>query len=251
MTAPQNHPDLFTLLQGELSNAEVLDAADHLEQCDPCRHELALTATGHALLTSSARTLGPLPSGTEPRAADDEPALALPPVPDLAGFRKRQRRNRFIGGLVAATVAVIVWSGGYLVAGGNDPSLVATPAPSATPVPSSPAIEPGKTRSAVLTAVEGSASGQVTMSDQGANSVMRIETTDLRPARPGQFYYAWLLDPLTNKMLPLGQIGPGGRASFEVSRTLLAAYSAVDVSLENDDGDPSHSPRSVLRAVYA
>jgi anti-sigma-K factor RskA len=80
---------------------------------------------------------------------------------------------------------------------------------------------------------------------------MTINTHDLPATHDGQFYYAWLLDPTTNKMLPLGQVGPSGTASFEVSDHLLAAYSAVDVSLEDDDGDPQHSPTSVLRATYA
>lgn len=231
MTTPPTHPDLLALLRGELSNAEVLDTADHLDRCEQCRYDLTLTATGHALVTSSARTLG------SPVQPDDE--LVLPPVPDVARLRRQRRRAWVAKGLVAATAAAVVWSGGYLVGGRDDRDPVATPSP-------------GPARSVVLTPVEGSASGRVTMSDEGtAAAVMRIETDDLRPARPGQFYYAWLLDPVTNKMLPLGQVGPGGTASFEVSQALLAAYSAVDVSLETDDGDPGHSPRSVLRAVYA
>lgn len=234
MTTPPTHPDLLALLRGELSNAEVLDTADHLDQCESCRFDLTLTATGHALVTSSARTLGSLPPGTEP-----SDRLALAPVPDVARLRRQQRRGWVARGLVAATAAAVVWSGGYLLGDRADRDPVATP-------------PPGPTRSAVLTPIEGSASGTVTMSDEdAATAVMRIETKDLRPARPGQFYYAWLLDPATNKMLPLGQVGPGGTASFEVSQTLLSAYSAVDVSLEVDDGDPGHSPHSVLRAVYA
>ena len=99
--------------------------------------------------------------------------------------------------------------------------------------------------------MEGSGSGTVSMTETGTVAVMRIVTQDLRPLEPGKFYYAWLLDPVTNKMLPLGQVGPDGTVSFEVSPILLASYSAIDVSLESDDGDPGHSPRSVLRAVYA
>ena len=231
MTTPPTHADLLGLLRGELSNAEVLDAADHLDQCESCRYDLTLTATGHALVTSSARTLGPL------LEADDQEAL--PPVPDVARLGRQRRRAWVAKGLAAAAVATVVWSGGYLLGGRADQEPAATP----TPAP---------TRTAVLTPVEGSGSGTVTMSDEDtATAVMRIETDDLRPAQPGQFYYAWLLDPVTNKMLPLGQVGPGGTASFEVSQALLSAYSAVDVSLEIDDGDPGHSPRSVLRAVYA
>jgi hypothetical protein len=89
------------------------------------------------------------------------------------------------------------------------------------------------------------------MTEADGRTSMTISTHDLPAARDGQFYYAWLLDPTTNKMLPLGQVGPSGTASFEVSDRLLAAYAAVDVSLEDDDGDPQHSPTSVLRASYA
>lgn len=251
MIGPPTHPDLLALLRGELDNAAVFATADHLDNCESCRQELTMTATGHALVTGSARTLGSLANGPEAGPEDPDrrsPVPPLPPVPDLAGIDRRRRRNRVVVGLVAATVAGLVGTGGYFAGNGTDSDNVATPPASTSPENPSPS---PITRTAILTPVEGSAGGTVSMTDQGdATAVMRIET-DLRPARPGQFYYAWLLDPVTNKMLPLGQVGPGGAASFEVSQALLAAYSAVDVSLETDDGDPGHSPRSVLRAVYA
>ena len=108
-------------------------------------------------------------------------------------------------------------------------------------------------RSATLQAVSGGSAvgGTVAMTEASGRTSMTISTHDLPTARDGQFYYAWLLDPDTDKMLPLGQVGPSGSASFEVSDRLLAAYTAVDVSLEDDDGDPQHSPTSVLRAQYA
>ncbi len=235
MTTPPTHPDLLGLLRGELGNAEVLATANHLDDCEACRQELALTATGHALVTSSARTLGPLaPTGGPPTA----------PLPDLAGLPRHRRRTRVTWGLAAAAVAAAVWAGGYVVGGATgDRAEVAVPTPSVSPT--------GNTVSAVLRPVEGSAGGTVSMTEGGTAAVMRIEADDLPTLRAGQFYYAWLLDPATNKMLPLGQVGPGGTASFEVTPALLAAYSAVDVSLETDDGDPGHSPHSVLRAVYA
>ncbi len=255
MTTPPTHADLLALLRGELSNAEALDTADHLEQCESCRDELARAATGHALITNSARTLGRLPSGTEPKAAHSTAGTAdpLPPLADLGRLRRERRRAWVAKGLVAATAAAVLWSGGYAWRGADDSAPIATPPPSASPTPD-PTSDPtsGTTRSAVLTPVEGSATGMVTMRDRGSKTaMMRIKTDDLRPTRSGQYYYAWLLDPTTNKMLPLGQVGPNGAASFRVSQRLLASYSAVDVSLETDDGDPSHSPRSVLRAVYA
>jgi hypothetical protein len=52
-------------------------------------------------------------------------------------------------------------------------------------------------------------------------------------------------------MPPLGQATPGRPASFEVPESLVKAYSAIDISLESDDGDPGHFVTSVLRASYA
>lgn len=241
MTTPPTHPDLLALLLGDLDNAEILEAADHLDECDECRGELVLTATGHGLVTSSARTLGR--SASQTPAADS--VTALPPLADVTGFRRRHVRTRVTQALVAAAAIAFVAAGSYAVGGRDDRAVVAVSTPSVSPVPTT------VTRSAVLTPIEGFGRGIVNMTEGGSSAVMQIQTNRLRPTKPGQFYYAWLLDPVTNKMLPLGQVGPGGTASFEVTPELLDSYSAVDVSLETDDGDPGHSPHSVLRAVYA
>ena len=71
------------------------------------------------------------------------------------------------------------------------------------------------------------------------------------PAAAGHFYYAWLLDPTTNKMLPVGVVDPSGASTFDLGGDLVKRYSAVDISLQADNGDPAHSPVSVLRATYA
>ena len=39
-------------------------------------------------------------------------------------------------------------------------------------------------------------------------------------------------------------------ATFDLDDALVTSYSAVDVSLETDDGDPAHSVTSVLRGTY-
>jgi hypothetical protein len=79
---------------------------------------------------------------------------------------------------------------------------------------------------------------------------MTIQVTGLPTPDDDSYYYAWLLDPGTQKMLPLGQVGPGGSASFDLDDVLVTAYSAIDISLEHDDGDPAHSVTSVLRGGY-
>ncbi len=229
------HPDLVGLLRGELGNAEVFAAAGHLSECQACRADLAETAVGHALLSRTVRTLGRDGANAADATASPPP---LPAVADLeVAFPEQPVQPRRGLRILAVAAAMVVVAGlgvgvGTVVADRDD----APPSPQQT---------------ATLEAVTGDGSGEVSMTEDDGRTRMTIRTQDLPAANQGQFYYAWLLDPATNKMLPLGQVGPSGTASFEVSDTLLAAYSAVDVSLEDDDGDPQHSPTSVLRATYA
>jgi hypothetical protein len=103
-----------------------------------------------------------------------------------------------------------------------------------------------------LGAREDSMGGRVSMTtDADLLTRMRIDTVALPRPASGEFYYVWLLDPVSNKMLPLGQMTPRNQARFDLPDSLVEAYSAIDISLEADDGDPGHSVTSVLRATYA
>ena len=95
------------------------------------------------------------------------------------------------------------------------------------------------------------ASGQARMASHGSSRQMLISASDLPALRPGQYYEVWLLDPRTNKMLPVGVLPPQGEGRFTLPATVLGRYQAIDVSLEVDDGDPDHSTRSLLRGRYA
>jgi hypothetical protein len=224
------HTDLSGLVRAELANDEVAAAGDHLRGCPVCRDGLVDTAVGHALLARSGHTLGsagaerPGPAAT---VADLEAAF-----PDERPPRHRPRQS----------ARLVAWAAALVIAAGVGAAAHATVTRDQRPQPQ---------RSALLQAVAGAGGGTVSMLESAGRTSMTISTRDLPAAGEGRFYYAWLLDPGTNKMLPLGQVGPSGTASFEVSDALLAAYSAVDVSLEDDDGDPQHSPTSVLRATYA
>lgn len=221
-----NHPDLFALLRGELTNREAAEAGEHLEQCAECRDDLAELAVGNAVLTRAART-----ERTGGTAAI--PPAAVPPM------QLPRRRPRPV--LLVAAAAVLV---------GGIAGAVTTAAVTGAPGSGKPA-EPSAYATAELDPVEGSGIGEVQMvAEDSKHTRMTISTQDLPPAGRHRFYYAWLLDPQTNKMLPLGQVGPTGTASFELDDSLLDAYAAVDVSLEDDDGDPGHSVTSVLRGTY-
>ena len=225
------HPDLTALLRGDLTNAASAEAAAHVRGCEACRLDLVEISLGHGLLSRARRTLGP-----EPTATPAEP-MVMPD--DLRRQLGRPRRSRALLAAAAAVVLVAVGSGvglgtRALVSGGDG---AGTPA--------------AAERTATLEPVAGSASGKVSMGTSHEITRMRMTTASLPSAPRGEFYYAWLFDPRTNKMLPLGQVTPGRVATFEIPESLVESYSAIDVSLEADDGDPAHSVTSVLRATYA
>jgi hypothetical protein len=225
----ETHPDLVALLRGELSNAEALAAADHARACAPCRVTLVEDALGHGLLSRSRRTLG---LDVDPGRADVP--TEMPPALSRALRGPRHRRS-----WLGAAAAVLLLVAGVGVGLGTARALRDDEGSSPTQ------------QTATLEPVKGSATGTVSMGTDHAITQMRLATEKLPTAPRGDFYYAWLLDPRSNKMLPLGQVTPGRVATFEVPESLVAAYSAVDVSLEADDGDPGHSVTSVLRATYA
>ncbi len=210
------HLDLFGLLRGELGNAEALAAGDHLASCGTCQEELADAVAGHALLVRASGTLG-------------SAAPALPPLSAPAQPRRR-------GALLAVAAAVVLTLGvtGTVWWRSDD----------------SPAAGPGIEAALTPVSVAASGDGSVRMVEHDGRTRMTLAVHDLPSTASGEFYYAWLLDPTSNKMLALGLVDPGGGATFEVDDRLVAAYSAVDVSLEADDGDPAHSVTSVLRGTY-
>ncbi len=230
------HPDLFALLRGELGNSGATAAGAHLDGCADCRDELAQVAVGHALMTGSARTL---------RRATP---VVLPAVPALAAVPARRGRWLRPLGVVAATAAVVAgtFTATRYAERVDQRDRVAVQPARPTPTTSAPVAQ----RSALLQPVEGHGGGRVVMAAEDHAVRMSIETHDLPAILRGQFYYVWLFDPGTGKMLPLGVVGPRGDASFEVPDSLVDRYQVVDVSLERDDGDPAHSVTSVLRADY-
>ena len=226
------HPDLTALLRGELGNAAAIDAAEHARECEHCRAELVDDALGHGLLSSARRTL----AGDDAAVVRVGAPTALPP--ELRRELGRHRHTRALRAGVAAAALVAVGAGVGIGAIQVLRGEEATQPPAAQ-------------QTATLEPVEGSATGTVSMGTQHAITRMQLATKSLPSAPRGDFYYAWLFDPRTNKMLPLGQVTPGTVATFEIPESLVASYSAIDVSLEADDGDPAHSVTSVLRATYA
>lgn len=95
-----------------------------------------------------------------------------------------------------------------------------------------------------------SASGEalVVASDGGG---LRLRVDGLPPSAQGEHYELWLLDG-PDRLLSLGafRVPPEGATEVTVPLPVpLTAFDFVDVSVEPEDGDPSHSGRSVLRGA--
>jgi hypothetical protein len=222
--------ELVGLLRGELGRDESRDTVAHLRECERCRMALVEVASVHGALTAAARLLRPRPGEQQPEAADGAGTTSLPA---LAPRAQRRRLPVVLAACAAAVLVVVAAAAGLQHWRGSE------------------ALAPA--RSVALQPVAGTASGRVSMAEPAAErgtTRMSITTDGLDPAGTGRFYYAWLFDPATNKMLPLGVVSPDGMTRFDVSDDLVGRYHAVDISLQDDNGDPAHSATSVLRATY-
>ena len=245
-------PDLGGLLAGEVGRDDTIGMGRHLRACRSCTGELIDLVVAHGALTSAARADRELvaPSGCPdddrtttgavvPLAPEFErrepalPPLILPSVHDEAQ-RTSGRRRRLVVVLASAAAVIAL---GVLGAVG----VLTHHQPSTQPVVAQGSLQPLHAPRA--------ATGSVTVLAEGTTRHMIVRTRDLAGLPSQRFYEVWLLDPATQKMLAVGVLPPSGSGDYEVTAGLMAGYSAVDVSLQSDDGNPAHSQTSVLRAL--
>lgn len=100
------------------------------------------------------------------------------------------------------------------------------------------------TQRAELAALEGfDGSGEAEVAGRDLN--VRFDGSD---APDGSFYELWLLDLEGEDLVSLGEVEVAADGSFVVPEGIdLDEFDVVDVSLEPDDGDPTHSGVSILR----
>ena len=153
------------------------------------------------------------------------PPMLLPPVPQQ---RRRALTLRPLPALAAALVLLAL--GGAL-----GTQLARTGDDTDRSVPLAP-----------LTRGE-AGDGELRLGPAGERAT--LVATGLAPSRRGEFYELWFLRP-DGALVALGsfRVGADGRARVSVPVPVdPTRYRFVDVSVERDDGDPSHSSRSVLR----
>jgi hypothetical protein len=223
---------LVALLSGELGREETRAVARHLHGCDECRAQLVDVAVGHGLLSAAARAeaeIGfPLTAG--PAAIE---AVAVPPPATNPRQPPLRRPRRWTPRVAAAAVALVVAAAAVGIALARHDGR---PTPSAV---------------ASLRAIDAppDAQGSVVVRSVGSTQEMTISTEGLPPLAANQFYEVWLLQPATNKMLPVGVLAPSGSGRYALAAPVMAQFTAIDVSLQQNDGNPAHSTSSVLRGL--
>jgi anti-sigma-K factor RskA len=106
--------------------------------------------------------------------------------------------------------------------------------------------EPTGASSALLALGDVEASGTVQLAQASEAPSLLVDTSGL--PQPDGSYEVWLLDLDNDRIVPLGTLDESGRGWLTVPEDVtLDEFPVVDVSLEPDDGDPTHSGNSVLR----
>ena len=156
------------------------------------------------------------------------PELVMPREAQATPRRRRALTLRPLPAFAAALLLLAVGAGGAVVAISRDE-------------------DPGRTLALAPLARGAGAEGKVEVARTRGRATLAVSGLD--PSRRGEFYELWLLNP-PGDLVSLGsfRVTASGRATLDVRVPVdLSRYRFVDVSVETDDGDPSHSSRSVLR----
>ena len=207
---------------------ETREVVAHLRECGECTSELVSVAVAFGSLRAARRAQDAL----APRVRDVEAPVATIAASDeeQPALQFTPRRGHRMLSLVASIVVVV----GLVTGLGLAVSRHATPPISAV---------------AALHHLDAPrvATGQATVRTIGTTRQMDVATKGLPPAPANHYYEVWLLQPSTNKMLPVGVLSPMGSSTYTVAGSIMAQYSAVDISLQANDGTTAHSSQSVLR----
>lgn len=227
-------PELLALLAlGERPGtpSDAVSAEQHLLECAACSSELdELSAVVRSARTVTADDALVAPPESVWEAVSAEVARDSAPV-DIASARRR--RPSWLMLAAAACLGLVVGAGAvYGVAsdGGSDsPATVLASAP----------LEPleGQTARGVAQVVE-----------TPSGPLVSVDVSGL--AKADGFYEVWLLDKDATKLISLGVLDGKDHGEFAMPPGVsMADYPVVDVSLEPDDGNPSHSKNSLVRGV--
>jgi anti-sigma-K factor RskA len=241
-----SHADIEDLaglaLEHDDASAEV---RRHVESCPECSDVVAALAAARGL-AGEAPLVAPPPHVREQVMAHVRPpAAAADVVPDPIPFPSRpsgppRRRVSVWVAAVAAGLALVAGLGlGRLT--GEEP-----PAPEAVdPTPGT------VVAAADLTALDSDAPrGVASAVEKGDTITLRVSAEAL--GDQAGVHEVWLINVDGKRMVAVGLLASGDTGQFEVPMGLIEeGYRIVDISVEPDDGDPTHSGVSLARGELA
>ena len=238
--------DLVGLIAGELGREETIAVGRHLRSCPQCTEELVDLAVAHGALSAASAALVQLDSAPTDRPSPNAPLADMPghdeelPAPtrvelDTTKITKRLTTPRRLAVVVAvaAAVLILVGVGSFIAWTQSQPSSSVVASAALKPI-DAPA----------------SATGSIKAVAVGDTRNLTVETKNLGTPSGEHFYEVWMLNTSTQKMLPVGVLPPSGTGTYSMGASIMAGYSAVDISLQTNNGNPAHSTTSVLRATF-
>jgi hypothetical protein len=233
------HPEMDELLDLVRDGAAADDGVrQHVDDCAQCADGMQWAVR---LDAAAARIGGDTQLVSPPPAVwgriEAELAPAGPSLVPRTSVARRSRRRSVLVAAAALTGVVLGGVGGYVLADRGGSSSDRPLASAGTPVAAGTLDPVG----------QDVGSGRLVMSRlDGARS---LTITFARTVTGPGYVEAWLLDPLTDEMLALGIVGPGGGTVTVPPDADLSRFTTVDISREPFDGDPAHSAESLSRGV--
>ncbi len=243
------HVDLDDLAGLALDDADA-EVRQHVESCDECSALLAALTEARALVGE-----GPLvsaPAHLRERVlahvqadglnAPDVAAPVAEPIPLPVGDRTGSGRTRrgvpaWVAGLAAGVALVAGLGIGRLTVGDPEqPEATDPPTPAGTVV-----------AAADLTALDSDAPrGEASAVRSDDTVTLRVRASEL--GDEDGFHEVWLINVDGTRMVALGVLAQGDTGEFDVPQGLIdEGYRIVDISVEPEDGDPTHSGVSLAR----
>jgi anti-sigma factor RsiW len=236
--------ELAGLLSGECDRDATSAVAAHLRACPQCADELISVAVVTGALRYANRAQRALDTPSWP-SGESDPSQALDvdrtqtagaASRQVATLLRRDRRRQQARRAIAAAAAIILLAAGAFIGDRLHHHASPPTAPVALRAPLRPVHAPAN------------AGGQIEVTATGNIRQLDVHARGL-PAPPANHYYeVWVFNPATLKMLPMGILGPSGQGQYQIAAPIMAGYSAIDISLQPNNGDPAHSNISVLRA---
>ena len=217
------------------------DVREHAETCPECA-ALVAAFTG-VRRRAGADALVPPPAELRAQVLAQVRSGDAPPVslPVRAEPAPRRGVPLWLAG-VAAALALLAGVGLGRLGTGTDetPEAVDPPADTGTVVAATP-----------LTALDSDAErGEASAVQTDDTFTIRVSASELGD-EPG-VHEVWLINVDGKRMISIGLLASGDEGEFAVPMDLIdEGYRIVDISVEPDDGDPTHSGVSIARGELA